>query len=325
MERNGQRWNRDRGGAVLAGMGIGFIALLAVASIAVDVGRIAFTSTEVQTAAEIAATAGAKKLFQDGNELNVRKDALKVLGDGNKIDQRDASTRQVLIQTGSFDPNSGFHPNNTRAGGLGSPNAVKATVTVVVANLMRGMFGSPTSRISKTAIATFAPMGGCDDHPEIPLVIGDCTGFSDHCYSQSCLPHSLQVPSPSTGWTAFRQPANRNFISDFLPSECGGGGQTPPEVRIGDRISVNNRLNTKQQQDLFDMIQQCVLPKGNRFLAPVVDCTGGTLGEEVIGFVTLDLDPINTPELIVHPAFVEDRPSCPADRNFGTGSVRIVG
>jgi hypothetical protein len=72
------------------------------------------------------------------------------------------------------------------------------------------------------------------------------------------------------------------------------------------------------------MLDRKVSPE-NRFLAPVVECTGGSLGEKVIGFVTLEIDDITTPEIVVHPIFVEDRPSCPGDRNFGTGSVRIIG
>jgi hypothetical protein len=241
METDERRRNGERG-AVLAGLALGLIGLLAIASIAVDLGRVAFTATEVQTAAEVAATAGAKKLFQGGNDQGVKQAAVSVL-DHNMIDRDRASTRNLTIQTGFVDPDGRFTPNNTRAGGLGSPNGVRATVTAEITNLMRGMFFNPTSRVRKTAVATFAPTGGCEDHPEIPLVIGDCTGFSDNCFSQSCLPRSIQVPSPSSAWTGFSNPPNRHFIESFLASGCGGGGATPPEVRIGDTISANNRLN----------------------------------------------------------------------------------
>lgn len=324
MEQNGRRWSRERG-AVLVSFGIGFIALVAIASMAVDLGRVAFTATEVQTAAEIAATAGAKTLLKDGSELNVRRDALGVLKVENKIDQQDASTRSVAIQVGNFNPNSGFIPNNTRAGGTGTPNAVKATVTVEVVNLMRGMFGSPKSRVRKSAIATFAPTGGCEDHPEIPLAIGDGPGFDDKCYADSCLPRALQIPSPSTAWTAFENPANRELIERFLPADCGGGGATPPEIRVGDQVSINNRLNDQQQQKLLDIFRCMSSQAPREFLAPVVRYDGGRLDGQVIGFVTVVIDNVTPSELVVHPVFVEDRPSCPTVRNFGTGSVRIVG
>jgi hypothetical protein len=304
-------------------MGIGFIALLAIASIAVDMGRIAFTATEVQTAAEIAATAGATKLFQEGDERYVRKDARDVLQTGNRIDQQPASERTLAIQVGSFDPEFGFTPNNTRAGGTGSPNSVKATVTVEVANLMRGMFGSPTSRVRKSAVAQFVP--SCEERPEIPFAIGDGPGFSDDCYTDSCLPRAIQIPSPSTGWTAFDRPANREQIERFLPTECGGRGETLERpLRVGDRITTNNRLNDPQQQELLEIVR-CMHDRGqNEFLAPVVSYKGGHLDGEILGFVTIIIDEVTAADIVVHPIFVADRPSCPSDRNFGTGSVKIV-
>src|SRR5207244_2741984 len=59
--------SRRQRGAVLVTVGVALLTFLAMAAVGVDLAHLAFTATEVQSVAEVAATAGAEALINGGN------------------------------------------------------------------------------------------------------------------------------------------------------------------------------------------------------------------------------------------------------------------
>src|SRR5262245_10478817 len=121
--------SRERGG-VLAFTGMAVLTLVGMTVVGVDIGRLAFTATEVQTVAEVAATGYAHAWLRHAtladafdNDVNVAE-ALPVIN-SNRIDGQQANDVNVPpgnYELGSYD----FTTASFVSGGLPA-NAVRAT------------------------------------------------------------------------------------------------------------------------------------------------------------------------------------------------------
>ena len=83
--------NNERGQS-MALMGVGLTAFLFLAVIAVDVGRLAFTATEVQTVADTTAMAGAIALMNGADPTT----AANTVAGGNKVDGTGATASATV-------------------------------------------------------------------------------------------------------------------------------------------------------------------------------------------------------------------------------------
>jgi hypothetical protein len=282
---------------ILAMMGISLSAFLALTVVAVDIGRLAFTATEVQTVADVAATAGATAAVNGGNaDAEARRIALE-----NSVDGAAASTAvdNLEIEIGNY--------------------------------LLAAVLGSPTTTVEKTATASFTTVSGAT--PELPMAIGSCY-FENLC--DGCLPNLIQVPSNTggdannTGWTGFFGTASNSNMSGYIPAPCGGG-VTPPHVEVGDVVSLNNG----QIPTLINAIQ-CLLDQGiNEFVVPVVQSSssscGGPInqGAPVTGFVTLVVDSVkatgNPKYVNLHAVFNANVIGTPGGcEDCGSGQIVLV-
>src|SRR5262245_41193144 len=284
-----RRGRRGERGVALATVAVSMGALLALAAVGVDSGRIALTANEVQTVADIAATAGAKALLDGGSASTAINHAQTVVQQ-NMVDGSGATIQAAQIEVGQYNPQT-----RTFTAGANPPSAVRATPSTTVQNLFTGIFGSSyaNSTVTKTATAGFTGLGKAA--ATLPVALGDCNFPAlNSCFgSSSCLPQLSQVPSTTdnTGWTSFFDGAtNPNTVTDYLPSACGGS-KTPPVVSVGDTISLSNGQTTSGLKKVDD----CVNKGFNTFLIPIVSCSGNfNQSATVKGFATIIVDSVTS-------------------------------
>ncbi len=262
---------KDERGVAVVALALSMTALFGLAAVAVDVGRIAHTATEVQTVADIAATAGATNLLKGGTAASARTDAQSVVAQ-NKVAGSAATIQSANIEVGQYNPQTNAFTN-----GATPPNAVRATPSQTVANLFAGFFGSSfaNTTITKTATAGFVGLGQAA--PTLPLAIGACNFQAlQSCFASSnCLPRFTQAPNgtDNTGWIK---------TGDFLPTACGG---SPTTVNIGDSLPLQNG-QTSGLKDISDCFQQGT----TEYTVPIVDgpCDGNfNHSRTVVGFATV--------------------------------------
>ena len=139
------RHPRERG-AILAFTGIVLMTLVGMTVVGVDIGRLAFTATEVQTVAEVAATGYARSWLNglaagdDPSDATCAAEALQVV-DGNSIDGQAAAPGNIEgYERGFFDFDT-HGPFSASVPGGETANAVRATATTTVSNFFGALFG----------------------------------------------------------------------------------------------------------------------------------------------------------------------------------------
>ncbi len=337
------RRRRERGAAMTYTV-LTLLGLMSVTAIGIDLGRLAFTATEVQTAAEVAATAGAMHLLE-GNDAQAG--AVLALG-GNQIDGQSAVPSLSTIETGNFDGVA------FSAGGTPT-NAVRATVVEDIDNLLAGLIGAPTSEVTKIATAAFLGLGGGE--ADVPLALCDCA-FSEDCLGADCQPvWTHPTWTQTAAWTGFDAGHSTSDIRSFIPSACpvtgggpSGGGEPPPELTVGDTIDVTNGTGSPPYRLVRCMVCDLgMCTEANPCLVPVFDCgscpVGPTSGDQtVVGFAEVVIDsfhctgggasgsacPCGTnvqgsvDGMSFRSVFRTTAPGPPGDGNFGLGFVALV-
>ncbi|TMA70558.1 MAG: hypothetical protein E6J69_02245 [Deltaproteobacteria bacterium] len=290
--------SRRQRGAVLVTVGVALLTFLAMAAVGVDLAHLAFTATEVQSVAEVAATAGAEALINGGNVVA----EAQTVAARNMVDGRPAAIAAGNIEVGAYAP-----ATRTFTAGGTPANAVRATPSATVQNLLAGIFGDFTSTVQKSAIAASGALGS--GQPTLPLALGECPFSQDSCLDQSCLPKFITVKDTlDTGaWTTFLSTGN-GAAKDFLAKPCGTGKETAPVIGVGDSISLNGGTT-----DIFQVVN-CLFNLGIReFLVPVVgvSCPGKfNQSAPVVGFATIVIDAVTatrkTKSIELHPVIRTD-------------------
>jgi Flp pilus assembly protein TadG len=319
-----RRARKSERGAILAATVLALPALLALAAVGVDTGRIAFTATEVQNVADAAATAGAQALLEGGTASTARSHAQTVAAQ-NAVDGSGATIQPAEIEVGQYN-----YQTNTFVNGATPSSAVRATPSATVQNLFVGILGSSfaNTTVTKTATAGFTGLG--EAAATLPLALGDChfPAISSCFQTAGCLPSLSQVPSTTdnTGWTSFFDGStNQNTISAYLPSACGGT-MTPPVIKVGDSINLNNGQGNGQA---LKGVEDCVEKKGiTKFLVPIVSC-GGNFNQSgtVTGFATIIVESVESqgdPKGLTLHAIFEEVQGTPGGGAYGTGEMRLL-
>ena len=302
--------HNERGQSIaIVGIGLGTTVLLAFAVVAVDIGRLAFTATEVQTLADTTAMTGALALRDGANPVN---HANTVAG-GNSVEGTSATAAATTgmndpcpsppcagITLGSFDLTTwtagGCGPGslNCFSPGGASPNGVLSTARATVNNILAPMLGSPASTVTKTAVGAIGGLGS--GRPTVPLALCDCA-FPPDCNDPSCLLPVWTTPTwtNTAAWTGFDAGHGDSTIVSFVPSPCEAGN-TPPNLTAGNSTTdVTNGAGSPP----FDALRcmNCTLgmcTDASPCLAPVFACTcplGPTSGlQSVVGFAELVID-----------------------------------
>ena len=290
-----RRRRGQEGFALIAG-GLVLLAMFALIVVAIDIGRISHTATEVQGIADSAAMAGALAVLKEG--AGKAQPAATAAANDNRFDGQNF----VAGTNGHLDVNEGSWDPSTASFTLGgSPtNAVRAIATgqsvrYVTAPLIPGV--APTSDIQKLAVAVIAapsiavvnvPLAVCSSvangvspQPPGPCANGDGTVIKT-------IPDLEQQGTQNSCFSGLGTGANSQSEWNLLPAQCGG--TTVATVEVGQIISLDNGQNNA----VLQKIQDCVDPaKGNyhRFVLPVINncnCSGAHL--PVAGFVEIEID-----------------------------------
>src|SRR5947208_14359496 len=197
-------------------------AFFALTVVGVDLGHLGTSATEVQTVADIAASAGARNLLKGGSANTAKTEAINVVAK-NKVDGQLFTMAAADVHVGTY-INGVFNQTSI------NPRAVRATPSVTVNNVAAGLVGMRTATIQKEAIASF--QGISKGQPTLPVVLGECL-FPEiqDCFSDSCMPTDTAFPKdsePRTAWTTFTGGNATGDILQWLSAACGGGGQPPP-------------------------------------------------------------------------------------------------
>jgi hypothetical protein len=347
-------------GIGLVGTCLLLTAFLALTAVGLDVGRLAFTASEVQSAADIAATAGATAVIKG---RDAQTDANTVLGSdalGSPLNMIDGQAAYpgatTTVEVGTIDPATGsFNP-----GGGAAANAARATSVATVQNLFAGVFGADnaSTTVTKTAIAALTSTGS--GAPQLPLALADgcfqdsdCSEGEGHCPNALCT-QSNGCPTGvgnTAAWTGFNS-ANctdngDGTINNFVPTaSCAwpqsGGDQPPPLLNTPTCITLNNGTLTNVYKAA--LCYWCT-HKTKTFLVPVfqhacdgtpIPNTGTAIGFATImitDFVNLDGSLVSCTEVNPNPRGIiiksvrsTNNPGtvggCP---HCGTGFVRLAG
>jgi Flp pilus assembly protein TadG len=319
---------KERGGIVLGFMGIALLVFMGLAVVAIDFGHLGLSTNEVQIVADTAATAGARALmrnYQGASEDPVAV-AQAVVAE-NHLDDGAATIAASDVEVGTWDWDTA-----TFSAGGATPNAVRATGRATVSNMVAGIFGSPTTDVTRDAIAAYG--GNASARPVCPIAIGICE-FSAYQTSENCsdLPLLNQVPSANdtSGWTslgAFAASASEAIA--YLPAACGGGGQTPPTVRVGDTINILNGMATSILQTIRDCWQQGLLTE---CVVPIIDQPCGTQfnqAKPVVAFATFQITNViangmaGSTGITMDGICMTDEPGAPGGEDLGTLSMKMV-
>jgi hypothetical protein len=282
---------RGRRGAALVVVAVFLGALLAAAAVGVDVGRLAFTATEVQAVADAGAMAGAMTIFSNAHSGNARDpadDAIAV-AHRNSVNGAPAMVARGDVLLGRFD----FQNGSFLAGGV-PQNAVQVTARATIDNIVAGVIGTPTSSVARQATGAMGGVGSAA--PNLPIVVGDCK-FRAYENSGSCssLPSLSLVPDPTdnSGWTSLSaSSASANEVNTLLPTACGGGGRPAPGVGVGDMVNVLNGDATSVLQTL----DACVKKGIREFTIPIVGCGNKQNYNQamtVVGFATIRISKVS--------------------------------
>jgi len=255
-------------------------AFFALTVVGIDLGHLGTSATELQTVADIAASAGARNLLKGGSTNTAKTEAISVVAK-NKVDGQLFTMAAADVHVGTY-TNGVFNETSI------NPSAVRATPSVTVNNVVAGLIGMRTATIQKEAIAAF--QGISKAQPTLPVVLGECLFPEiEDCFSDSCMPSDTAFPKdtePRTAWTTFNGGNATGDITQWLSAACGGGGKTPPTYAVGDTVSV---VTGSHGSAIHDMV--CMFNSGQRqYLIPIVKCNGNSLTTTVTGFATFVMD-----------------------------------
>ena len=292
-------------------------AFFALTVVGIDIGHLGTSATELQTVADIAASAGARNLLKGGSANTAKSDATSVVAK-NKVDGQTFTMAAADVHVGTYI--SGVFTETSI-----NPSAVRATPSITVNNVVAGLIGMKTSTLQKEAIASF--QGISKAQPTLPIVLGECLFPEiDQCFSNSCMPSDTEFPKdtePRTAWTTFSGGNATGDIEQWIASSCGGGGKTIPTYSVGDTISTVTGSHGSAIHKLV-----CVYNSGQRqFLIPIVKCNGNTLTNTVTGFATLVMDKaVDNKGIDWHTISMEidDTPLAGGCAKCGSGKMMLV-
>ena len=284
--------HNQRGQAMMA-VGIGLLAFLGLTALAVDVGHMAFTATEVQTVADAAATAAAARFSVDEGEAVAFQNSVAGNPGPNACVPDDPLVSSTCIEFGIWDGTQ-FTQNDL------AHNAAQATVRVAgVPNIVAGIFGLGDSTVTKLAVAAVKPT--------LPLALGqgDTCGFSGGCDGP---PITINLGSafhtPDTGWSTFHPDAACEDTPDQcvlneMPTECGFGALGLPMPVLEANVTsftVNQSYEPRSSKALAFCVNTGIR---TAFVVPYFDCQGNTaptFGAVPVGFETITISNVTPPE-----------------------------
>jgi hypothetical protein len=286
---------RNQRGQALAALGIGLVAFAGLAALAVDIAHLAFVATEVQAAADAAATATAAAFRRS---------------DGNSVGGNNSVSGELALISGCNDPACMVGSRVTSidlglwnsAANVFTPqsnppyNAARATVTVSgVPNVLAGMFGQATSTVSKTAVAAV--------RPGLPLALGqgDICGFQlpPGSHEQKTIGLGELNFDLNAAWSTFEPdvPPSDVFAFSKMPQQClgygePGGNQLMPVVGPDSVFLIRKAYFDQTMQALDYCVRNNIRAT---FVVPTFPCNAiwGSGSSVQVGLETITIISVN--------------------------------
>jgi Flp pilus assembly protein TadG len=292
---------RSERGIALAYFGIIMIMLIGFVVIGIDVGRLAFTASEVQSIADSAALAAIGDYA--ANKADPTAHTKTIVAD-NTVDGRDGTIDSgttagiELLEAGTYDWNTKAFAVGTW--GTAGINAARAHGKGTVTNLVAAAIGVVDSSVHRQAIAAVG--GACNEVNALPIAI-EQDAIQSFMNSPDCsnipVTRLFQVPLDNSCFTSLSTAAAGSSTERaHVPDTCCknntcGGGQTA-SLNVGDFISVNNG----QDATVLQVIAGCLAlnPPMNEFIVPVIP-DGGCAGpgtKQVTTFARIIIDHVTT-------------------------------
>jgi hypothetical protein len=286
---------RSERGVALAYFGILMLMFIGFAVIGIDVARLAFTASEVQSIADSAALAAIGDYATTNADPTVH--TTTIVGD-NTVDGRAGTINSgttagiELLEPGTYDWNTKAF--TVGAWGDAGINAARAHGKGTVTNLLAAAIGVLNSSVHRTAIAAVGP--ACQEANPFPVALleSEVASFVD---SPNCgnLPATqiFQVPGQNSCFTSLSSsPSSASGDINLIPKQCCknqsvcGKGQSV-SVSVGDTISLVNG----QLDDLLKVINGCLQaqPPLQDFVVPVIPDGGCTQGGVVQYFARIHI------------------------------------
>jgi Flp pilus assembly protein TadG len=302
---------RNQRGVALTYFGIIMLVLMAFTVIGIDVGRLGFAASEVQSVADVAATAAALAKMQGSSDPVAQA---RVAIQANKVDG-DAADVGAGLGVESITPGRWDFEDKTftvLTWDDATVNAAKAVGLKTVDNFIAGLFGSNQSSVTREAIAAIG--GSCSGRSVMPIAVGDCF-FEQFAQGDPSDPNrcsglpTITMKNDKVDNACFTSlgptSSSASKTVSYLPTSCcqGGncGGAAPsPLVTIGDDINLMNGVAAS----VLQIIEDCVENDGlTEWDIPIVKCneTAGcpngaaeclkcNQNEEVTGFVHIVIE-----------------------------------
>ncbi len=308
-------------GSMLPLTGVFMTVTTVLAALAVDIGRLSWTASEVQSAADGSALAGAKGLaVSAAHPLPTPvPDAIAVAA-MNRTDGQPTHLAPPDIDVGNW-------AHGTFTVTPFNVNAVRTRPHVPVSNIMP-VFHNATTTVNKQATAAYRTLGTAV--PTLPIAIAqDCFA----CTVASCPPSIFvinfsSVPVNNAAWFYPSSTTGAPGIDQFVPAcpnGSGGGGQPMGSFSDGDVLSLNNGSIASLCNKDF----QCLV--GQQFVIPVVQsqCSIPLNGSDpIVGFATITLQSTACPQSMTFTISFNDQgvgnldgDTCPS---CGTGRFALV-
>ena len=284
-------------GVALVAFAIVFVALAAAATVAIDLAHLAFTATEVQTAADAGATAGAIALAKGENwhdqAIEVANQSLAPnISAGAGAPPWTLSADAVKIGNYSV----GSNGVGVFQADVIPYNAVKVSASITVTNLLAGSIFDPvfrTTDVRRESTAVFQTIGAA--RPGIPIALGKCGQCDPGSCSTTQITLSLNGLN-NAAWITSDQNSGVTGIQAYIPTGCGGGGQSIPQLSAASGStpgSIPPLDNGVKNASKLCPSFRCL--EGRAYLVPVVgnDCRKPYNGQDVVGFETIEILKVN--------------------------------
>ncbi len=288
------RFLKDKRGSSTVMVALALMAMMGMGALAVDLGYVFSTRSEVQKAADAAALAAALRLVQLYNEqggsltlTEVTSVAAEAAGTwaeqntstGNPDVPLTVAEADVVV--GVWDP---VNKTFTVGGSVNEINAVKVIVRRDQTNngpiqlTFGGVVGVPTVNVTAEAIAYVGYVGSVPEGVvTLPLLV-----HQDAYVSGTDILQFHADSEDNSGWSTFFEPGGGNaLVTDYID-----GSLPIPAVKVGDLLRV---YNGNMSNNIFTYMQQQVNQNGGEWhvVLPIVDGDPKFIQDmRVVGFAT---------------------------------------
>jgi Flp pilus assembly protein TadG len=321
----------DQRGASSIMVAVSLVVIIGMGAMAVDLGYVMSTRSEVQKAADASALAAASHLVQLYNEQGTNLTAAEMTSAAveaaNQWSQNNTASNTNLtvasddVVVGVWDPtNKTF----TAGGSADEINAVKVTVrrdstTNGPIQLFFGsVVGVSTVDVSSGAVSWFGSVGSVGEGVvTLPLVV------SQEAYVRGDDILTFHADGEdNSGWsTFFEMGGGSSLVQSYIT------GETPiPSVKIGDELRI---YNGNMSNNIFKYMKNKVQENNGewRVVLPIVEGDKFIQTMKVVGFATLVITAVNpAPAKSINGYFVDAviNGGKPGGANFGSMARSVV-